>query len=169
MVGRGFTVIEIIITITVMGILLILAVVNLNATQIKARDDERKADVEAIASALEIYFKTGVSTTTNFGRYPNTGIGNTSASIKAELPDVNIKSFIAPGATSTAQTFVLATNNVQTTAGVAPQPTTIQYIYQPIMGSGALCGLGQIDCRKFNLYYRLESNNAVYQLKSKNQ
>lgn len=169
MVRRGFTVVEIIITVTIMGILLVLAVVNLNATQVKARDDERKADVEAIASALEIYFRTGVSVSTNLGRYPNVGIGNTPTSIRSELPDVNINSFIAPGATTSNQSFIMATNNVQTTTGVTPQPTINQYVYQPIMGTGALCASGQIDCRKFNLYYRLEGDNTVYQLKSKNQ
>ena len=53
MLRRGFTIVELIITITIMGILLVLAVVNVSGTQAQARDDERKADVESISLNLE--------------------------------------------------------------------------------------------------------------------
>lgn len=176
---RGFTIVELIITITIMGILLTLAVVNVNVTQAKARDDERKGDIEAIASALESFYASGNSTSTNFGRYPSVGLTGSYATLKSNLPDIDMKSLTAPGiAVPTNNTlpasFVVSTNSgtapsIQTTAGVSPQPTIAQYVYQPIRSDGGVCQSTDIDCRKYNLFYRLENDNTIYRVTSKNQ
>ena len=166
---RGFTIVELIITITIMGILMILAVVNVNASQTRARDDERKADVAAIASALESYYRVGTSSSTSYNRYPATTITASDTAIRAALRDANLTSFMAPNQTTTTATFIAATNAVQTITGVTPQPTINQYVYQPLDSSGALCTLAATECRKYNLYYRLENDNGVYKVTSKNQ
>jgi prepilin-type N-terminal cleavage/methylation domain-containing protein len=174
MTRRGFTIVELIITITIMGILLTLAVVNLSATQVGARDNERKADIEAIASNLEAFYTGGRDDTIDFSRYPSTGIVGTETSIKTSLRDANLKSFLPPGATSVNLTFLASTNtgtapSIQTEVGVQPQPTKDTYIYQPIKSDGAVCTPGNVDCRKFNLFYKLEADNTVYRITSKNQ
>lgn len=166
---RGFTIVELIITIAIMGILMTLAVVNLNASQIKARDDERASDVQAIALALENFFVSGSDTITTVSRYATTDITANYDTTKSYLRDIDDKSLMAPGVTNTTDTFIPATNNVQTEAGVLPQPTVGQYVYQPIMTTGALCSSGNTDCRKFNLYYRTEADNVVHRVTSKNQ
>lgn len=165
---RGFTVVELIITITVMGILLTLGVVSLNATQVNGRDAERKGDIEAIQANLETFYRTGSDSSTSLGRYPSTVVTNI-ASTHTLLRDVDDRSLMAPNATSPTASFVPATNATQTTAGVAPQPTINQYVYQPLQGNGTLCTLETQECRKYNLYYRLESDNTVYKVTSKNQ
>ena len=53
MTRRGFTIVELVITITIMGILLTVAIVNLNATQANGRDAERRGDVESLALNIE--------------------------------------------------------------------------------------------------------------------
>lgn len=174
MTRRGFTIVELIITITIMGILLTLAVVNVNSTQLRARDDERKADVEAIAVNMEAFFNTGTNNTVNFGRYPSTGVAGSDNNIKTSLRDADLKSFIAPGVANTTLTFLASNNtgtapNIQTTAGVLPQPTINQYVYQPIRTDGSICISGNVDCRKFNIFYRLEADNTIYRITSKNQ
>lgn len=171
---RGFTIVELIITITIMGILLTLAVVNVSATQVKARDDERKSDIESIANNLESFFLSGKDNATIFARYPTIGITGSTTSITTNLRDADIKSFLPPGTTDAALTFLPSTNvgsspSIQSTSGVLPQPTTSQYIYQPIKSDGSVCLSGEVDCRKFNLFYRLESDNTVYRVTSKNQ
>lgn len=169
MTRRGFTIVELIITITIMGILLTLAVVNVGTTQAKARDDARKSDIESIASNLESFYISGTDNSTDFARYPSLGlIGNTTI-IKTSLRDADINSFLPPGTTDVTQTFLAATNADQTTTGVTPNPTKDQYVYQPIKSDGTLCMSGDIDCRKYNLFYRLETDNTVYRYTSKNQ
>ena len=166
---RGFTIVELIITITIMGILLTLAIVNVGVTQTQSRDTKRKGDIDAISSALEDFYVSGTTGTVNFARYPSQDINASTAALTTNLRDTNLKSFMAPGITDPMITFIAATNAVQSTAGVLPQPTKDQYVYQPIKSDGTICAVGDIDCRKFNLYYRLEIDNNVYQAMSKNQ
>ncbi|HEY8992493.1 MAG TPA: type II secretion system protein [Candidatus Microsaccharimonas sp.] len=175
MTRRGFTIVELIITITIMGILLTLAVVNVGTTQMKARDDARKSDIESIAANLESFYVSGTdSTSVNFARYPSLGLIGTAANISLSLRDADMNAFLPPGTTDVTQTFLASTNSgtapaIQTTTGVLPQPTTSQYVYQPIKSDGSICASGDTDCRKFNLFYRLESDNTVYKWTSKNQ
>lgn len=172
MTRRGFTVVELIITITIMGILLTLAVVSLNATQVGARDEERKADVQAIALSLETFYKNGTEGSSNFNRYPTTNLVSSGTVMQSTLRDANPKIFMAPGIDDPTQTFIAATNADETTTGVLPQPITIdQYIYQPLLPNDTLCTgtAGTEDCRRFNIFYRLEGDNTVYKLTSKNQ
>lgn len=174
MTRRGFTIVELIITITIMGILLTLAVVNVNATQAKARDDERTTDITSIANNLETFYTTARDGSTTFGRYPSLGLNASLASLTSNLRDADTKSFRAPGVTDPMVSFVASTNtgtakSIQTTAGVLPQPTKDQYVFQPIKSDGSVCAAGEADCRKFNLFYRLESDNTIYKVTSKNQ
>ena len=165
---RGFTIVELIITITIMAILLALGVVNLTGTQVSARDSERKTDIENISLHLETYYNSGTDGSTVIGRYPS--VDATTGLIGHEttlLRDIDKNSFIAPDKTTTS--LIAATNNTQTTSGVTPQPTIDQYVYQPIQGDGTLCTLASQECRKYNLYYRLEADNTVNLLTSKNQ
>lgn len=166
---RGFTIVELLIVIALMGILLTLSVVNLRSTQISSRDTERKTDIDTIASQLEIYYKVGTDNSTVLGRYPSTAELNNSTNIQANLRDADLKSFTPPGATSADTGFVAATNSTQTTAGVSPQPTTSTYIYQPLQQNETLCNSAAQMCTKFNLYYKLESDGLVYMKTSKNQ
>ena len=166
--ARGFTIVELIITITIMGILLVLTVVNVSSTQVNARDTEREGDVKAIAANLESFYSTDNSLSANLGVYPSTSLPNGTVDYMQQmLRDVDIKSLRAPGVTDPKQTFIAATNNGQTVSSVAPQPTISQYVYQPLDANGALCASS--NCRKFNIYYRLEKNNTVYMITSKNQ
>ncbi len=160
---RGFTIIELIIVITIMGILLILGVVNLRGSQSNARDVQRTADVQAIASNFENFYLNG-----NYeqgitpGSYPSsTSGGGTNAGLLSLIPDMDPKSLVAPGHSDLSYvSFIPATCSgacVQTTAGVNPQPTVDQYVYQPLQSDGTLCTNTSQGCRKFNIFYRLEN------------
>lgn len=56
---QGFTIVELIITIAVIAVFLALSFVNFSNSQIKSRDVERKADVQAIANNLETFYDSG--------------------------------------------------------------------------------------------------------------
>ena len=66
----GFTIVELLIVIVVIGILAAITIVAYNGVQQRARDAQRKQDVATITKALELYY-------TDNGRYPNSS-GSTS-------------------------------------------------------------------------------------------
>lgn len=166
---KGFTITELIITITIMAILIVFSFINLESSQVNSRDVERSSDVDTIALQLETYYRSG-SNGSSSGKYPSTQfISNGLSYIEQLLRDVDPKSLTAPGITDPTQTFIAATNSTQTTGGVTPQPTINQYVYQPIQNNGTLCTLESQECRKFNIYYRTEADSVVHMIMSKNQ
>jgi len=116
--------------------------------------------------------------TTTIGTYPSTALTATTASMIQYLRDIDTKSITAPGITDPTLTFISATCIgvcVQTTIGVTPQPTKDQYVYQPLHSDGTLCN-DTTECRKFNLYYKLENAttdcpapNNICMITSRNQ
>lgn len=53
---RGFTLIELLIVIAIIGILATIIVISYTNAQAKARDNKRKADLQAVSSAVEMYY-----------------------------------------------------------------------------------------------------------------
>jgi len=160
---KGFTIIELAIVIAIMGILLVLGVVNLGGSQINARDSERKADVESIVLHLDAFYDSGMDTSTSTGRYPSTAFITNLANVKKFLRDIDTKSLTAPNVSDPMTTFKAATtNNVQ-------NPSISEYIYQPLKKDNTLCKNETEECRKFKIYYKLESDGLVYTATGKNQ
>jgi len=54
--SKGFTIVELLIVIVVIGILATLVIVTFTGIQQKARDSKRKTDVGAVQAALESYY-----------------------------------------------------------------------------------------------------------------
>ena len=108
-----------------------------------------------------------VHTFTSSGTFTVNGFS--TFNMQRVLRDIDVKSITAPNVTDAALTFISATNNTQTISGVLPLPTIDQYVYQPLMKDGSLCTLESQECTKFNLYYRLESDNTVNIVTSRNQ
>ncbi len=54
--SRGFTLVELLVVITIIGILATVALVSLNSARLKARDAKRLGDVRQIALALEFCY-----------------------------------------------------------------------------------------------------------------
>ncbi len=186
--GRGFTIIELLIVMAVMAILLVIGVVDVSSSQVHARDNERKADVETLATALETFYD-GASGTQGQYRYPSTCmIQLLHAGIYTTLPDIDQSALISPSNTDgpddtsctdtnpPAQSGVVisvvaATNTTQTTSGVTPQPSGINdiYVYQPLAADGSLCVSGSTECVKYNIYYYQESDSSVHMVTSRHQ
>lgn len=161
----GFTIVELIIVIVIMAILLMLAVVNLDNSQVSARDDERTTDIANLARGLESFYTSGSDSSTVTGQYPTTAL----ISDPTVLRDVDPRSYRTPDTDDSGSSLVAATNTTETAAGVTPQPTISQYVYQPIATDGTLCTTTTQECRRFNLYYRLEADNTVYRVTSQHQ
>ena len=70
----GFTLIELIVVIAILGILSTIGLTSFRTSQIKSRDAKRKSDLEQVQRALEMYMN-------DVGHYPNsTAIGGTIGS-----------------------------------------------------------------------------------------
>lgn len=165
---RGFTLVELVIVIAIMSILLVLGVVNLRSSQATARDQERKTDIENIARGLEGFYSNSTSTPD----YPSTYIGSAATSdadVASALQNIDMKSLQAPGVAAGTRSLKAATNTNETTTGIAPPPTITEYVYQPLQLDNTLCTLVAQECRRYNLFYRLEGDMTVYKVSSKNQ
>lgn len=62
---KGFTLVELLVVVAIIGILAAISVVALNTARARARDSRRVADVRQIQTALELYYN-------DMGTYPGT-------------------------------------------------------------------------------------------------
>lgn len=153
----GFTVIELIVAIAVMGILLTIATVSYRSSQVNARDRERQADVQSIANHLERLYaseiKSGSTVIKRAGSYPSTAILNSTTYSNIVFDELPQGATYAPN--SSAVSFIRATT-------LTPSPTVSQYYYVPLQQSGgALCTAISQECRAFQIRYRLESDEII--------
>ncbi len=155
---RGFTVVEILITLAVMAVLLGLGVVSMRSVLANGRDSERKADIDAIARSLEAYYKTGNPTVLastgriTKGTYPGsvefaqmTGFDGCSDSwltetfspcsgvtLRRVLPSLSDAALSAPDiATGTRSLYVKGESGVTTQSEINSKLSQGYYIYTP--------------------------------------
>lgn len=85
--SKGFTIIELLVVIVIIGILVALALPQLFAAQARGRDTERKNDLKNIKTQLETFFN-------DKGYYPTASTSGSEAT-PTPVTDVNITSVIA--------------------------------------------------------------------------
>ncbi|MEJ0072565.1 MAG: prepilin-type N-terminal cleavage/methylation domain-containing protein [Candidatus Saccharibacteria bacterium] len=139
--SRGFTIVELLIVIVVIGILATLVIVTFTGIQQKARDSKRKTDVAAIQAELESYY--GSNNT-----YPTLVHLN-----DATWRTANMKGFDA-GA-------LQDPTNSATTVIAGTTPTHTQYAYN-VIPAGCDDSAGSANpCTDYGIYAKLESDGSV--------
>jgi prepilin-type N-terminal cleavage/methylation domain-containing protein len=142
--NKGFTIVELLIVIVVIGILAGLVITTYNGIQQKARNTERTTDLKTFQSQLEAY-------NANNGRYPtSTDLGSTSANnvtfIAGNLKGMDKETLRDPKAT--AGNYALGTSTTPTN----------QYSYVPAPAS---CDNSATDCTSYKLYATPEGGGSV--------
>ena len=87
---KGFTLVELLAVIAIMAILSTIVVVQINGSKERARDNQRKADLLKIATALEFYRTDNKAYPSNLSTEPNTVLnsGLKDALVPTYLPSM---------------------------------------------------------------------------------
>lgn len=184
----GFTLVEIMITITIMAILMAVGTVSISGLQAQARDKERQTDVETIARGLEQYYSNGSSLITNRqtkGSYPGTNVivafvHNLGCSpsvyaycpldpndISKLLPGVTLANILPPNTDLKIQTTWFDNDRASVDTHINQFLNEGRYVYHPYDNiNGGSC---YVDCRGYQLYYREEVTGNTIVIESKHQ
>lgn len=153
--AAGFTLIELIIIVTVLGILTAIVFTSDSGYVPRANDSERKNDTQTIVSEIERAYR--ANAVAAGPSYPPTSVGAAGLANIVENQDA----ITAPR--NDANSLAMAANST-----VPQAPTINQYIYQPFNKDGGLCTAA--PCVRFILYYRQEvSPGSVVQIHSMRQ
>ncbi len=153
----GFTIVELLIVIVIIGILATLVIVTFSGVQQKARDSERKTDINAIAGQLEAGYA-------NKGYYPDAAGLNDDAVRSGLEIRLDLKALADPKDPDS-QSVVAATD---TSVPSLPATPTYRYYYAPD-GCNTVDGVAQ--CTGYILYAFMEATadpTRVYSRQSTN-
>lgn len=137
---KGFTIVELLIVIVVIGILAALVLNTFAGAQARARDTQRQTDVDSLSKQLEVYFA-------DAGRYPALTEIDTVAEAQALLKTIDPEALKAPQ-----DTFASAdATSLQSTAPTDSRK--YQYVATPASCTTA--------CTAFTITYVKESGGGT--------
>ncbi len=110
---KGFTLIEILIVVAIIGILASVVVVGLGPAQKKGRDSRRVSDLRSVQNALELYYGKN-------GQYPIVGVGSWDE-FAAVLTGAGIGTSQIPNDPTTTKDYVYRVDAAGTTYVLAAQ------------------------------------------------
>lgn len=137
---QGFTIVELLIVIVVIGILAALVVTTFSGIQKKGRDSERKTDIQAVHAQLEAYHATN-------GRYPTLANLNDDVWVGNNLKGLSVDALADPKA---------ANNDLAAATGA----NVYGYAVTP-NGCDNDATTATADCATYSLTATLEENNTV--------
>lgn len=129
--NKGFTIVELLIVIVVIGILALLVITTYSGIQAKARNSKRQTDIQSVQTQLEAFFSQN-------GYYPS-------------LADMNSSSWLTSNMKSLDQNALIDPSNPSSSKTLASSPTAKQYSYQVTDSSGNSCESDDTTCAKYTL------------------
>lgn len=147
---KGFTLVELLIVIIIIGILATLVIVTFTGVQAKARDSKRQTDIEAIDSHLEAFFAEN-------SYYPTvTDLQDITAStgwVVTNMKGLDTSALSDPKSSPTA--------TAATITSTAPAPGTYVYSYETTgCTTTSASAPGTNECATFVLTAELESGGT---------
>ena len=131
---KGFTIIELLVVISIIGLLSTISVVSLNGARIKSRDAKRVSDISQLKTAIELYFN-------DQGYYPAEGVPvSLGTGTKLVLCDVG---FVASASSCNSNKIYMGK------VPRNPGPNGMEYTYTSITSS-----------ENYNLAYSLEQGTS---------
>ena len=162
--GYGYTLVELLMVIAIIGILTSLVVMIPTQLRAMSTDQEREDDIASIARQLETAYDNQALSTPS---YPSTvELQADITSHTRTMQGIQQDALIAPGQKNIS---VVYATTVLTTNPLGSPITDTMYIYQPITRAGALC-MGSPStsnpCVRFNLYYYSDLYKTVKKVTS---
>ena len=150
---QGFTIVELMIVIIVIGILTTITMVGISRFQADARDARRSTSITTIAEALEKYYDQN-------GEYPNcAAIGATANTVSTDtLKGISTSALIAPQAPSG------TANSLSCTVTATTNGTDV---FQYIGDGTSPCTNSTGACLRYSLRYKSEGQNTIIQVDSR--
>lgn len=142
---QGFTIVELLIVIVVIGILAALVITTFTGIQRKARDTERQTDIKAIHGQVEAYYAQN-------GRYPTLDNINETGAANANWRANNMKGLDAEA----------LKDPKGTASSLAAAPAANVYAYDVERAGGGTCdnAVGGNDCAEYTLTATLEAGGT---------
>lgn len=139
---KGFTIVELLIVIVVIGILAALVLNTFSGVQKRARDTQRQTDINAIATQLEVYYN-------DEGGYPPVATIDTP-----NLKGIDEGALTPPGHDSRQIAAISGANALTALGGRSANST---YGYERFEADGTtVCADTVLSCPKFKLYWLKE-------------
>jgi len=129
--NQGFTIVELLIVIVVIGILALLVITTYSGIQAKARNAKRQSDIKSVQTQLEAFFSQN-------GYYPSLTDMNSSSWLGTNMKSLDQEALIDPSSPTNSKTL-------------AGSPTQKQYSYAVTNSSGTSCESDDTTCAQYTL------------------
>lgn len=136
----GFTTIEIVLVLVIIGILATLVITTRSGVQQNQRNTERQRDIKELRDGLEGYFA-------NANQYPTLANLNDPSWRATNLKALDAATFQDPSSKANPAKFV-------------DKPTPDVYTYSVASASGAPCGSATVPCTQYTLTATLEGGGT---------
>lgn len=153
--SKGFTIVELLIVIVVIGILATLVIVTFTGIQQKARNSQRQTDINALDSHIEAYYA-------QKGNYPTLAQMNDAGWRGTNMKGLDPAALVDPKGDSAATAPL---------DGSAASATKYSYVATESTNSNAACTSTDVNtddtaCDTFTLTAKLEGSSTDYTKKS---